>query len=129
MKHKIIIPGSFPSLNEFIDANRRGKGNWNKGNSMKQYDQITICKLLRSQFKKLHIKNKVYIQYRFFEKNKRRDLDNVSGYFHKVFQDALVQCGIIENDNWQHIIGFSDEFFVDGENPRIEITIVEMIIS
>lgn len=39
MKYRVTINGSFASLNEFIGANRTGKGRWNKGNAMKQTDR------------------------------------------------------------------------------------------
>lgn len=123
MIHKIIISGRFDTMNEFIKANRTGNGRWNKGNQMKQRDQSLIAYQLRKQLKKSRITPKVFIFYHFFEKDKRRDMDNVSGYFHKIFQDALVQAGYLENDNWNYIIGFSDDFSVDSKNPRIEVKI------
>lgn len=124
-EHTVIIDGRFPSMNEFIEANRIGKGRWNKGNKMKQECQDIISSYISTQLHKVHIDNPVYIKYIFYEPNKKRDLDNISGFFHKVFQDALVHCGVIHNDNWYYIIGFSDEFFVDNKTPRIEVKIIE----
>lgn len=43
-----------------------------------------------------------------------------------VIQDALVKAKIITDDGWKNIIGFSDEFYVDKENPRIEVVIEEI---
>ena len=120
---KITIPGRFPGLNEFIDANRRKHGNWNAGNAMKQRDQ----RIIRAYLPRVRLKNRIFITYRYFEPNSRRDKDNISGYWHKVFQDALVQAGIIENDGWKHIGGMADYFDVDKGNPRIEIEIEEML--
>ena len=74
----------------------------------------------------LIIDRPVFIYYRFYEKNKRRDLDNISGFAHKVIQDALVKNGILENDGWANITGFDDSFFIDNEHPRIELTIHEV---
>lgn len=119
----IVIPGHFHSLNEFIDANRRSRGSWNAGNTMKQKDQNKIISYLpRTKFKK-----PIFLEYVFYEPSARRDKDNVSGYFHKIFQDALVEAGIIKNDGWRNIIGFSDSFYVDQKNPRIEIYIEEKL--
>ena len=117
---RIVIPGRFPGLNDFIDANRRRNGNWSAGNKMKQADQATIRKYLP---KGLHYKKAIFIEYNFYEPNTRRDKDNISGYFHKVFQDALVQEGIIDNDSWKYIRGMTDYFEVDRLNPRIEVFI------
>lgn len=125
-EYKFTINGKFPSMNEFIDANRRSKGRFNKGNQMKQRSQEEISWHLLSQHRKLHIDKPIKIFYTFYEPNKKRDLDNISGYFHKVFQDALVHCGIIHNDSWHYIVGFSDDFKVDNKNPRIEVVIQEV---
>ena len=122
-EYKVIIEGRFPSMNEFIEANRTHK---QKGNKMKQTSQNQISWELMNQHKNLHIDKPIRLNYSFYEPNKKRDLDNISGFFHKVFQDALVHCGIIHNDSWHYIVGFSDEFFVDNKNPRIEIVIEEI---
>ena len=44
-----------------------------------------------------------------------------------MIQDALVECGVLQNDGWKNIVGFSDDFFVDPKNPRIEVDIEEII--
>lgn len=126
MTYNIKIEGKFPSMNEFIDANRRSKGRFNKGNAMKQQSQNEISWQILKQYRKLHIDKPVKLIYSYYEPNKKRDLDNISGYFHKVFQDALVNCGVIHNDNWHYIVGFTDEFYIDNKHPRIEIKIVEV---
>lgn len=126
MQYKVTILGEFASLNEFIYANRTGKGKWNKGNQMKQKDQAVIASYILEQLRKVHIDKPVYLHYTYFCKNKKKDKDNISSYFHKVFQDALVHCGVIHNDSWHYITGFSDEFYIDNKNPRIEIIIEEM---
>lgn len=86
---------------------------------MKRRDQAAIMKYLPHDVKIR--KRRVFIEYNFFEPNTKRDKDNISGYFHKVFQDALVQAGIIKNDGWKCIRGFTDYFEVDRGNPRIEV--------
>ena len=125
MEYHVVIEGEFASLNEFIDANRRNNGRWNKGNQMKQKDQNIISAFLKKQLHGIHIDVPVELEYNYYCRNKKKDKDNISGYFHKVFQDALVQCGIIHNDSWYYITGFSDYFFVDNKNPRIEIIVKE----
>lgn len=90
---------------------------------MKQRDQKKICQYIPTGLK---FKKRIFIEYNFFEPNTRRDKDNISGYFHKVFQDALVQAACIPNDGWKYIRGFSDYFEVDKGYPRIEIVIEEV---
>lgn len=86
---------------------------------MKQEDQ----RLIIAQLPRWHTDKPVWIDYRYYCPNRKRDLDNVSGYFHKVFQDAMVSKGTIPNDNWRYIRGFSDEFLLDRSNPRVEIEV------
>lgn len=78
------------------------------------------------QLGRLRITRPVRMIYRWYEKDRRRDLDNVSSFGRKVIQDALVDTGVIKNDGWKEITGFSDEFYVDKKNPRIEVEIEEV---
>lgn len=71
------------------------------------------------------LKGKVTLAFRWYEPNKRRDLDNIA-FAKKFIQDALVRTEIIERDDWNGVAGFTDEFFVDKENPRIEVEIKEV---
>ena len=41
-------------------------------------------------------------------------------------QDELVKSRILQNDGWANIIGFSDSFAVDKQDPRIEVRIIEV---
>lgn len=117
MEHRITIPGRFNSLNEYIDACRSDP---RKGARMKRGDQSIIFYYIRTRLEN-ELQPKVVLKYHFFEKNTRRDLDNVAGYFHKIFQDALVEAKFLENDGWKQIKGFSDDFDVDPDFPRIEV--------
>ena len=123
---RVTIPGRFAGMNEFIEANRTGKRNWNKANTMKQRDQATLLAILRPSLRGKRIKYPIHLSYRFYEPSARRDKDNISGYFHKIFQDALVIGGWIPNDGWKEIEGFEDHFDIDKGNPRIKIEIREV---
>ena len=122
MTHRFVIGGHLPSLNDYIRAER---GGWAAANSMKQTCQTEIIIAAR-QARIRHIKSPVYLCYVFYEKNKRRDLDNIAAVAHKFVQDALVESGILDGDGWDHVTGFSDEFYIDKKDPRIEVTIVEV---
>ena len=123
----ITIEGSFPTINEFIDANRvlvsKGKrGTWSKGNSMKQRDQ----RIIAAQLPRVRLRYPVRLVYHYYEKSRRRDQDNVAGYFRKVFQDALVQAGLLPGDGWKYIDGCAEEFHVDRTRPHIEIEVIQI---
>lgn len=126
MQHKFTIKGTLPGLNDYLKAERTFSKKHSCGNDMKQQCQMIIINAARKQLKRLKIHNPVKITYLYYEPNKRRDLDNISGVAHKFIQDALVKCGVLENDGWQHITGYEDRFEVDRYNPRIEVILTEV---
>lgn len=92
---------------------------------MKSDAEDTVMWQIRQQLRKIHITKPVILKYDFYEVNKKRDLDNISSFAHKVIQDSLVKSGILANDGWEEITGYLDQFYCDNKNPRIEVTIVE----
>ena len=114
------IPGRLPGLNEVTNANRRNRF---VGAKLKKDTEDYISLYIKSQCSlKFEV---VSIQYDWYEKDKRRDIDNVSSA-KKFINDAMVKCGVIPNDDQRHVKGFTDNFYVDKDNPRIEITIREV---
>ena len=93
---------------------------------MKANNQKLAIQAIKEQLKGIKITKPVKIHYVWHEKNRLRDLDNVSSFGRKVIQDALVKCGTLEGDGWKHVTGFTDAFYCDKSNPRIEITIEEI---
>ena len=119
---KFCIPDRLSGLNEYIEACRR---NPHAGANMKERDQNFVSWHIRQELKRVTVKIPVRMVYRWYEKDRRRDLDNVSSYGRKVIQDALVETGILQNDGWKQITGFSDDFYVDRKYPRIEVELWE----
>ena len=130
MDYDLVLNGTMPNLNDYLHGERiaiRKNGKFTtKGNAMKQEYQRKVVSAVRSQLRGIHIDKPVKIYYTFYEENRKRDLDNISAFAHKVIQDGLVKGGLLANDGWKNIIGFSDDFFVDKDNPRIEVTIREV---
>lgn len=120
-KVTLIIEGSLVGLNEYTRACRSNKY---IGASMKKKSEKTITSYIQQQLKGVSIKNKVKLTFRWYEANKRRDLDNIC-FAKKFILDALVSNQIIFADNWKGVAGFTDEFFIDKAEPRIEVDIEE----
>ena len=118
----LVIHGKLPGLNELIDAERRHR---QAGAKLKRDAERIVRMYIRQQFRGYKPKTPVTLYYYYYEPNRRRDLDNIAGFAHKVIQDSLVKEGIIANDGWEHIKGFFDSFSVDKQFPRIEVEIVE----
>ena len=74
------------------------------------------------------IEGKIKIKYTYFAKaNNNPDLDNFIGTVKKFFQDALVESGLIEEDNVNIIIANSESYGgIDRLNPRVEAEIIQM---
>ncbi len=123
MEHLLIIPGTLNNLNDYIAAERTNR---HKGAKMKADNGTIIAVAIRQCMKGVRIENPVFMEFLWVEPNKRRDKDNISSFGRKVIQDALVQCGVLKDDGWRHVVGFSDRFEVDKENPRIEVKIREV---
>lgn len=121
---KLVIPGRLPGLNDFIKEDRKSK---QKGNKIKQQAQRDVEWCAKSQLRKFHPTGPVWMKYTWYEPDRRRDKDNISSFGRKVIQDGLVKAGILENDGWKQIEGFSDRFRVDEKHPRIEVEIEEVV--
>lgn len=104
-----------PSLNEYVRACR---ANVHAGNKM-SHDAHYLCRLGMAKLNGRKV-DKTYILFCWIEKDKRRDKDNIA-FAKKFILDALQEAGILRNDGWSEIIGFSDTFAVDKVCPRVEV--------
>jgi Holliday junction resolvase RusA-like endonuclease len=46
----------------------------------------------------------------YFKGNRKKDIDNFTAPLHKFLMDALVEGGIIEDDNYDYVIGYATKF-------------------
>ena len=72
---KLIIDGRLPCMNDLINANRQNRF---KGATLKRKTQEMIAMQLRGQIKNTQFKKKVLVYIKYFEKDERRDEDNVT---------------------------------------------------
>ena len=106
-----------PSLNDYIRVCRANKFEAAKMKSEIE-DEIGyyIHRLPR-------LKNAVRIQFRWIEKDKRRDLDNIC-FAKKFILDALVKFGKLKDDNRKCVTGFTDTFEY-GKETKVILYITE----
>jgi Holliday junction resolvase RusA-like endonuclease len=117
---KLIIPGELTDLNAYIAAER---GNRYAGAKIKAEMTDYVAWIAKSL--KTEIRTPVRITYHWYCKNKRKDKSNIA-FAKKFIEDGLVAAGVLKNDGWNDIEGFSDEFYVDKANPRVEVEITEL---
>jgi Holliday junction resolvase RusA-like endonuclease len=120
VNYKFTIRGTLPGLNELIEAERRNRF---IGAKLKKQYEAVVMRAARS-LGNVEFEEPVYMIYRWYEKDRRRDKDNICAFGRKVIQDALVKARFLKNDGWKNIIGFEDHFYVDSKNPRVEVEII-----
>lgn len=120
LKTKIIIQGELTDLNKFINsqrANRFGGAALKKKNTQK-------CAVAFKPIAGKKLKLPINLKIDWYCKDKRKDKDNIR-FGIKFIQDGMIEAGVLKNDGWGEISGYQDRFYVDKENPRIEIEIIE----
>ncbi|MTD37687.1 RusA family crossover junction endodeoxyribonuclease [Erwinia sp. CPCC 100877] len=120
---KIIIPGELTDLNKFINsqrANRFGGNALKRQNTQKCRNAFLLAKA--AGFK---VTPPVRLKITWFCKNMRKDPDNVT-FAKKFILDGMQESGVIANDGFKQIKGFSDDFKISKDNPRIEIEVEEI---
>lgn len=122
MKYQFTIPGRLPCLNDVNEANRSNKFVGAKQKKRIEYD---LEMLIKYQLKDLKITKKVNITHWWFEKDMRRDKDNIISA-KKFIWDALVKAGTLQGDGWKQIGEIRDFVLVDARFPRIVIELEEV---
>jgi Holliday junction resolvase RusA-like endonuclease len=117
------IPGTFPSLNEYIaEIGRKPQ----IGGKLKREYKMLALSYIRRDLKRYKVQHPIILHYVFYEPNMKRDHDNVFSFCSKCVQDALQDAKVIENDGWGQILNFTHDFYIDKSRPRIEVYIEEI---
>lgn len=118
-----VIRGRFPSFN---DWQRICKNPRHRSAMKRKHDDMVADAATEQGI--VPMEGPVRYSCIWYEANMRRDLDNVA-FAKKFIQDGLVQAGIIPDDSPRHVVGFSDDFALDRDDPRVEITLEEICPS
>lgn len=101
--YRVEIPFKLPSCNQYINECRRNRY---AGAKMKKNIQKQIGVYIKQIPK---IDKPVKINFIWVEDNKRRDLDGIC-FAKKFILDALVQAGVLQDDNRKIVTNFTDSF-------------------
>jgi Holliday junction resolvase RusA-like endonuclease len=110
-----VIPGRLPGLNEIIGSARTA---W--ADSAKQKKKWTQACALAIGPAHIGSFSGVCVSFDWYEKDNRRDPDNVMAGQKFIF-DALVAQGWLEDDTRKCVKSISHRFHTDAANPRIEV--------
>lgn len=131
MKYKFTINGRLPDLNDYLQAERVSRRTPNgklftRGAEMKKKWQKYIIVFIRKDLKGVKITKPVIIHYHYYEPNARRDYGNIHAVAQKFVEDALQITKVLVNDNQKYVKGFTADFDIDVDEPRIEVEIEEV---
>lgn len=115
----IKVPIKFPSLNEYINAERRHR--MIAAKMKKDYTRLvesaaTLYIEMDKHNKKpsqIPTKFPVAVHFIVHEENKRRDIDNVSAMVSKFCLDGLVNAGVLPDDSQKYVNKIECDLIVD----------------
>lgn len=123
LSQQFFIPGQLPGLNDVIEKAKHRRGNWNAYDDLKRsYGEYIGLYIKRAKLKPMDC---VSVNFHWVEPNKKRDKDNIAMAKKFIF-DSLVKTGILPNDGWKNVEGFSHTFAVDKERPGVLVTLTEV---
>jgi len=118
MKYKFEIDKRLMGLNEYTKQNRTNRYT---GNKAKQKEQAYIIWKIKEQLRNIKIERPVIGHFIWIEENKKRDLDNIC-FAKKFILDALVQAGVLVDDNRKIVTNFTDSFeYADKSKVIVEL--------
>lgn len=116
---RLVLLGVFPGLNNIIET---AKKHWS-GYSAEKKKLTTSVAIMAKVAKLKPVTGKCMVRCLWFEKDKRRDPDNIRVGI-KYILDGLVEAGILPTDGWKCITGLEDRFHIDNQRPRVEVEII-----
>lgn len=115
---KFTIHGELPTMNEIIKVSKSHHMAY--ANMKKDYTALVM--MFATQLPKI---SKADYEMHWYCKNRRKDKDNIMAGQKFIF-DGLVKAEKIKNDGWNDIGNISHKFFVDKDEPRVEVFIKEL---
>jgi len=112
-----------PSKNILVGLNWYRNAHHFLSNTIKHHYHDLISKEVKGiKFDKIKLKYKIYIS------RNGTDGHNIRSIMEKFFLDGLVENKVIEDDSTpKYVAGdYGTEYFLDKENPRMEIEIYEI---
>ena len=107
-------------MNKMINANRYSRYS---GGDLKRAWTARIAAQIRAE-KMVKLDNGPYwFDFVWYAPSKRTDPDNISSSGMKLIFDGMMKANVLKNDGWSEVNGFTHNFEVDKQDPRVEIVI------
>lgn len=119
MRYTFEIPGTLPTLNEYVNRERTNRFS---AASLKKKTQAHIKAFLLDAPR---FDGRVEVLFEWIRPDMRCDKDNVS-FAKKFVLDALQEAGVIKNDAWKLCTPYDVRYACSKANPRTIVTIVDV---
>lgn len=117
-RQSFTIRGRLAGLNEYTAACRRNR--YSGAKLKREQQDIALAAIEAADL--VNVRRKVDVSFTWIEPNMRRDHDNVA-FAKKFILDALVEAGVLENDDPRHVGNFADYFKVNRDDPRVIVAL------
>jgi hypothetical protein len=105
-------------MNNILSAASMRRGKWSAYARMKVSQEDAIVAAIRAA--KIQPVARARFVFTWVEPNMRRDKDNIVAA-RKFILDALVAAGILQDDGWPEVVGWTDHFQVDRLEPGVRV--------
>ena len=108
-----------------MNLNKFRNNHFSLNNDIKKAYTDLMSSAIEEAFEGYLVDVPVRIDYKiFFGDRRSKDMDNILSIVSKNFQDALVSCGVLEDDSYDHINETRYMFGgIERGQERVEITI------
>lgn len=120
MTAELWVPGPLPGLNEIIAA-AKGSGGRGAGYARLKRDWTEAVWAYAKSQRMPVFPGAVRLAFRWVERDRRRDPDNVAAGGRKLILDGLVRAGVLRGDGWTGVASWVDRF--DVGDPGVSVTI------
>ena len=119
MTFEFAIPGTLPTLNEYVNRERTNRFS---AAALKRMTQDCIRQCIPNDAPKFY--GHVVVWFNWIRPDMRCDKDNVA-FAKKFVLDALQEEGIIAKDSWKLCTPYDRQFAVNKSNPRTVVMITD----
>lgn len=122
MIYALTIPGVLPDYNSAIE---KAKGDV-RGIRYRKWKEVTDAAVAweaKRQLQGVRGLQGFSIVFHWYKPDGRKDHDNIA-HAKKYILDGLQDAGTIKKDGAKQVWDFSDSFFIDRNNPRVEVFLI-----
>ncbi len=121
----IVLPLPNPALSPNVAIGSYG-GRMKKAAAAKKYRRLAR-EAVEAEEVETAPWERVIVEAKFWHKtNRRRDTDNAMASLKPAY-DGIVDSGLVQDDDWEHMQRGMPSFDRDKDNPRVELTITRCV--